>query len=183
MEEIIKKLGFTAIIQDVLLIIFGIILMTIKGFFLNTFVLVVGGFCILKGVVDICKYIIAKGVSEFYKDDLIFGIMALVLGISFILFKDSILWMLRLSIGLYVVLSALKNIYLAIKVKKCDLKEWIPMFVISVVMLVIGIVIIVKKGAIINLCAMVMIAYAVLDIINNVILLIKAKEIFKELKA
>lgn len=178
MGNILRKIGLTVVAQDILIIIFAIMILSMKTLLLNTFVIVIGAFCILKGVIEICKYIMAKGVSEFYKDDLIFGIVAIVLGIVLIVFKDSLFWMLRLSIGLYVVLSAIKNIYLAIKVRKYNLKEWIPMIVLSLIMLVVGIMIIARKGLLINLCAYVMIAFAVLDIINNIIFIIGSKEIF-----
>jgi len=121
----------------------------------------------------------ARGVSDFYKDDLIFGIIAIVFGILFMIFRNEFFYMLKLAIGVYIILGAVKNIYLAWKVRKYELNSWILMLIISAVMLVIGIFGIVKKGFFVNLYASMIISYAVLDIIDNVIFILRAKKIFE----
>lgn len=137
MNEILKKLALTSIMQDVLLIVFGLIIINMQVLVLNIFVIAVGAFFILKGVMEICRYAIAKGISEFYKDELWFGILSIILGIIFILEKNAVGWIFRISVAVYIIYSAIKNLVVAYKVRKYKIISWIPMAIICTVMFIL----------------------------------------------
>lgn len=180
MNDVLKKISFINIMPDVLLILFGILLLNLKiALVIDILVIPVGAFFILKGIVEVCKYIMARGVSDFYKEDIIFGMASILIGILVILLRNVILNMFSIGVAIYIIYGAIKYIDIAIKLKKLDLNQWIFMLLISIVMLAFGIAILFNKRILVATCAIFIIIYSILDLIENIIFIKISKEIFE----
>lgn len=179
MKNILKKMGYTSILQDVLLVMFGILLLNMTFIFSDILAISIAAFFILKGVIKICKYIIAKGVSEFYKDEILFGIISILLGIFIIVAKSLILWVFRLGIGIYIIYGAIEDVVIALKLKKLGVGIWVPIFVIAIITAIFGIGVLLYKGLLIKTSAFIIIGYAAVNIIQTVLFLKNSNEIFK----
>lgn len=179
MKNILRNIRYTSIVQDILIIIFGIVIINMKYLFLNILSISIAAFFILKGVIEICRYIMAKGVSEFYKEDLIFGIISILIGIIIFFAKGMIYWMFNLGIALYIIYGAIEDFVMAIKFKALNMKIWILMAIMAIVVGIFGIAVLFNKGILINTAAIFIIGYAIIDFIENIIIIKNSKEIFK----
>lgn len=179
MNKILKNLGYMSVSQDILLILFGILLLNTSFWISDIFVISIAAFFILKGIIKICKYCIAKGVSEFYSDEIFFGLGSIILGILVIAAKSFILWVFRLGLGIYILYGALEDIYISLKIKKLDVGIWLPMFILAVITAAFGLGVLLYKGLVTKLSAIVIIVYAIVDLVQNALFIKKANEIFK----
>ncbi len=154
MNDLLRKISFINILPDILLIVFGILLLNIQvALLIDILVIPVGAFFILKGIIEVCKFIMARGLSDFYKEDLIFGIASILIGIILIIFRNMIANMFRIGVAIYIIYGAIKYIDIAIKLKKLDLKPWIAMLLISIVMIIFGMrSIILQRNVSCNMC-------------------------------
>ena len=179
MKNILKNIRYTSIVQDILIIIFGIVIINMKYLFLNILSISIAAFFILKGVIEICRYIMAKGINEFYRQDLILGIISILIGIIILIAKGMIYWMFNLGIALYIIYGAVEDLVMAIKFKSLNINLWIFMAIMALVVGLFGIAVLFNKGMIINVAAIVIIIYAVIDLIENLVIIKNSKEIFE----
>lgn len=179
MKNILRNIRYTSIVQDILIIIFGIVIINMKYLFLNILSISIAAFFILKGVIEICRYIMAKGMSEFYKQDLILGIVSILIGVIILIAKGMIYWMFNLGIALYIIYGAVEDLVMAIKFKSLNINIWIFMAIMALVVGLFGIAVLFNKGMIINVSAIVIIIYAVIDLIENLVIIKNSKEIFE----
>lgn len=66
MNGILKKIAYTSLIQDLIVLLFAVILLNMQGFIFDIIAIFIGAFFIFKGIVDICRYAISKGLSDLY---------------------------------------------------------------------------------------------------------------------
>ena len=86
--------------------------------------------------------------------------------------------MIRILIGIWIVYSGCMRLGLAIKLQKfdSDSRIWIPGLIIAIAMLICGLYIITSQGAIMMTIGIIMVAYAVMDIIEEVIFMKNIKK-------
>lgn len=178
MNEILKKIAYTSLVQDLIVLIFAIILLNMKGFIFDIIAIFIGAFFIFKGVVGICRYAIAKGLSDLYKNELTFGLISILLGLLIIIARNAFGWLINTCIAIFIIYSAIKNFAVSMEMRTLDLRPWIVMALISVLMVIFGIYIFANKNIIVSAYAIYLIIYSIMDVIESVLFVICSKKIF-----
>lgn len=178
MNGILKKIAYTSLIQDLIVLLFAIILLNMKGFIFDIISIFIGAFFIFKGVVDICRYAIAKGLSDLYKNELIFGLISILLGFLIIIARSAFGWLINTCIAIFIIYGAIKNLDASIKMKSLDMKLWIAMAIISILMIIFGIYVFLNKNLLVSAYAIYLIIYAVMDIVESILFIVCSKKIF-----
>ena len=83
---------------------------------------------------------------------------------------------LRLIVGTWIVYSGITRIYLSLKLKFFNSSIWIISLVLSILMVIFGVYIMLNSGVIVTLIGSLMIAYAIIDIIESIIFIKKIKQ-------
>lgn len=177
-EKIFKKTGWASILTSVVFAILGLILAFYPGTTLKVISCILGIIFIVIGIFKLVNYFLAKGKYDFYNYDLIFGLIAVVIGIVTIIFKDTIESIFRIIIGIWIIYSSLIRMSASFKLKTMKIDAWMYSLILALLMLACGIFITFKSGSIVIAIGVVMIVYSIIDIIEDVIFMKNVKDIF-----
>ena len=158
-----------AILESVVIGILGALLILNPEGILKVIFYVVGIFLIVKGVYHIINYFAVHGKYDFYNNDLLYGIVALVFGIIAVVLWEQLSGAIGIVVGAWMIYGALVRMNTAIKLHAANVKEWFYVLLLSLVMLALGVYMIISVGAVLTLVGWVMIAAAIVGIMDDAI--------------
>lgn len=177
-KKIFKKTGWISILESIIFIILGAIIVWKPEETVKLISCILGIIFIASGIYKIINYISAKGKYDFYNYDLIYGLMACILGIVTIAYSNAIGSIFRIIIGIWIIYSSFIRMNLSIKLKALNLNIWIYSLILAIIMFICGLYITMNSGAIIVTIGIMMIVYSIIDIIEEIIFMKNVKEIF-----
>ncbi len=130
---------------------------------------VVGIFLIVKGVYKIVNYFAVHGKYDFYNNDLLYGIIALIFGILSVVLWEKLSGAIGLVVGAWMIYGSLVRMNTAIRLHAAGVKSWFYVLLIAMVMLALGIYMIISVGVVIQVIGWIMIAAAVLSVVDDAI--------------
>ncbi len=177
MKKMLRKTGWISILESLVFTILGAILVWKPEETVKVISIILGALFIITGIVKIIGYFMTKGKNDFYNYDLIYGIMAIVIGIIVMTYMNTIGSIFRIIIGVWIIYTSLIRISLSIKMRKIEGNIWIFSLILAIIMFAGGVYTIVNSGVIVVTMGTIMIIYSVIDIIENVIFMKNIKEI------
>lgn len=178
LEKLFKKTGWISILESVIFAILGLILIWKPIETVRTISFVLGTIFIIIGIFKSVNYFLAKGKYDFYNYDLIFGLMAIVIGIITIIYVDTIGTIFRIIIGIWIIYSSLIRINLSFKLHTMKINAWIYSLLLAVIMFICGMYVTMNSGSVVITIGIIMVLSSVIDIIENIIFMKNVKEIF-----
>lgn len=181
MEQFFKKIGWTSIITSIGFAILGLIIAFYPNTTFQIISNVLGSILIAYGVIKLIEYFKMKDVNSIYSTEMSFGVISALLGIVIIVCSNAIGTMIRILIGIWIVYSGIMRLGVAIKLQRFDSnnKIWLAGLIIALIMLVCGMYIITSPGAIMMYIGIIMVIYAVMDIIEEFIFMNNIKDIMQ----
>ncbi len=164
-----KSTGWLAILESVIIGVLGAILIWNPDGILKVIFYVVGIFLMVKGVYHIVNYFAVHGKYDFYNNDLLYGIVALVFGVICVILWEQLSGAIGIVVGAWMIYGALVRLNTAIKLHAAGVREWFYVLLLSLVMLALGIYMVVSVGAVVAVVGWVMIAAAVVGIIDDAV--------------
>lgn len=177
-EKIFKKTGWISILTSIIFAVLGGILIWKPNETIKVISYILGSIFIIIGIAKTINYFLSKGKYELYNYNLVFGLMAVVLGIITICCSDTIGAIFRIIIGIWIVYSSLVRFNLSLKLKSMDVKMWIYSLILAMLMFVCGLYIALNSGSVVMTIGIVMVIYSIIDIVEDVIFMKNVKEIF-----
>ena len=177
LKDLLKKSGWMSIAESLVFAILGIILIWQKDAIMSMIAYILGAVFILLGIIKVVNYLQTKSKSDLYNYELVYGIMAVIIGIVIMVYSSTISKIFGIIIGMWIVYSSVVRASSALKLKQIKSNIWIYSLVIAIIMLICGLVVIFNTGAIPATIGAIMITYAVLDIIENVIFINNVKKL------
>ncbi len=177
LKDLLKKSGWMSIAESLVFAILGIILIWQKDAIMSMIAYILGAVFILLGIIKVINYVQTKSKSDLYNYELVYGIMAVIIGIVIMVYSSTISKIFGIIIGMWIVYSSVVRASSALKLKQIKSNIWIYSLVIAIIMLICGLVVIFNTGAIPATIGAIMITYAVLDIIENVIFINNVKKL------
>lgn len=169
MKEILKKKGITSIIVSLIFAILGIIMISNPEGTTQTITIILGITILLIGIGQIINYFVFKGNTSFYNYELMYGIVAVLISIAMFVYSDVFSTIFRVFIGIWISYEAIMKIGISLKLRNIGVSSWLLMLILAILTLIAGIYIICNKSTIIIATAIIMIIYAVIDIIDEFI--------------
>ncbi len=169
MKNFLKKTGWVDILVSVIFAVIGIFMIINPDSALEILSYILGGIFILIGIVKLIDYFASKGKYDFYNYDLVFGVIAIVIGIVTIFCSGLIESMFRIIIGLWIIYSGLMRLSLSLKLHAAKVNTWGVSLAFSIIMIIGGICMIFQSGALITLAGIIMLIYSVMDLVENII--------------
>ena len=163
----LKSVGWAAILESLVIGVLGIVLLWHPEGVLKAIFYVVGIFLMIKGVYKILNYFATHGQYDFYNNDLLYGIIALVFGVIAVVLWEELGGVIGLVVGAWMIYGSLVRINTAIKMRTAGIREWFYVLVLALVMLALGIYMIINMGAVLAVVGWVMIAAAVVGILDD----------------
>lgn len=179
LKSILKKTGRVSMLESIIFAILGIILICRPEGTLKFITYILGTIFIIIGVHKTVNYFTSKGKNDFFNYDLTYGLMAIVIGIITITYMNIIGSIFRIIIGIWILYTSLVRLNLALQIKKLGNTAWIYSLIIAIFIFICGLYTIINTGVIIVTIGIIMLIYAALDIIENVIFMKNVDRILK----
>lgn len=179
LEKALKRTGFISILESFLFIILGIILIWKAEVALKVIACILGTIFILIGIAKVGEHIVSnKENLDMYNFNLIYGLMAIVIGVVTIYYSQTIETILRIIIGVWIIYSSIIRFSLSLKLKKIEARAWIGSTLLAVAMFFCGLYVILNAGTIITTIGVMMIIYSIMDIVEDVIFIKYLSELY-----
>ena len=175
-KDLLKKSGMSNILVSIIFGLFGVILCVFHEGAVEVISCLIGLLFLIIGVSRLVNYIKGRGRGEYLNFDLFCGLLATLIGIIAIVYTDAIGAILRIIVGTWIIYSGITRVYLSLKIKEFNSSIWIFSLILSILMIIFGIYILLNSGAIITFIGSLMIAYAIIDIIESIIFIRKIKK-------
>lgn len=176
----VKSLSWMGILESLVIGVFGILLVVNSEQVTELIFNVIGIFLMIKGAYKIINYFAVHGRYNFYNNDLLYGVIALVMGIVVVIFKADLMNLIGIVVGIWMIYGALVRMNTAIKLHTANVKEWFYVLLLAMVMLALGLYLIISAStAIPTIIGWVMIAAAVVGVVDDLIFLKRVDSINK----
>ncbi len=174
MKVEIKKVIWPSLLSSIFLLLLGLLLFFKSSATLIGISYIIGALLIALGVLAILNYIKSSYKDIFVKLNIIYGIVSIVAGIFLITVPEFIGSIIPVVVGIVVIISSSLKIQQALILQKNSNKYFIPSLTIAIICLVCGVIILfnpfTSAVVITQLIGLIMITYAILDIINTILL-------------
>lgn len=164
----LKQSAWMAVLESLITIILGILLVAFSDTIVGIIACIVGVFFIVKGGYQIVNYFIVKGQNDFFNNDLLVGVISVLIGVAMLIMGEGIVGIFRIAIGIWVIYEALVHINTAIKLHAVGISVWRYILIIALIMLVIGVFITFFQGAVVSLIGWMMIIGGVIATVGDV---------------
>ena len=142
--DLFKQYKWQNIVTAVIYILFGIVLAIFPTTAVKTLGYMLGGTMMFVGAVKILLYIKESNQENYYTNDLMIGIIAVIVGL-FVVFKIKILLsIIPFLFGLLVLISGSMKLQNVINLKKAGYKNWMAMLIMALLGIVLGIILIIN---------------------------------------
>lgn len=181
----LKKVFNISMISSVLLFLFGLILAVNAEGFIKSITVAIGVILLLIGVFPVIDYFRYRKDGLGASIGLISGIFSIVCGLMLLINEDLLMILIPVFIGVWMIINGINKIQVSFEIKDLGEKSWVITFIYSVLIMVLGGYFIVNpiSGAttVTSFIGIILCIYAVLDIIDCVIIKVKVKNFKKEL--
>lgn len=184
------KIGFNkmligSIILNVLFLLFGILVYSNPRVSLELLGTFLGVYFIIFGVYAIFEFI-ARDNNPLYGLNILWGILAVIVGLLAIINPFGISTILTFTLGIYLIIVSISKIIDALKLRKYKYDGWSLILVISIILLIFGIFIIINPIVttmeITEVAGIFIILASILEICNSIMLYGKAKDVLELFK-
>ncbi|MBR3236487.1 DUF308 domain-containing protein [Candidatus Saccharibacteria bacterium] len=163
----IKKTAWLSIFESLALIIIGLLFIILQQPMVEALSYVVGAFFIVKGGFQIINYFIDNGPKDFFNNNLLSGVVSVLIGVAFLAVGEDITNVFRIIIGIIIIYESLVRINSAIKLANAKIETWKYILILALLMLVMGVFVTFYQGAVITLVGALMIATGVIGVVGD----------------
>ncbi len=164
----IKKKAWSAVFESLALIILGLLFVVLQDTMIKILAYIVGIFFIVKGGFQIINYYMEKGQNDFFNNELLSGVVSVLIGVAALLIGENIASVFRVIIGILIIYESLVRINTASKLSAAGIQSWRYILIISLIMLVLGIIITFTPGTVVALVGWIMIITGLMGIVGDV---------------
>lgn len=181
----LKKVFNISIISSLLLFLFGLVLALNAEGFIKSITVAIGVVLLLIGVFPVIDYFRYRKEGLGASVGLISGIFSIVCGLMLLINEDLLMILIPVFIGVWMIINGINKIQVSFEIKDLGEKSWIITFIYSILIIVLGGYFIVNpiSGAttVTSFIGIILCIYAVLDIIDCIIIKVKVKNLKKDL--
>ena len=165
--EFLKKYEKESILISTLLIIGAIFLIAKPGIAISTVVTIFAIVFLVDGIINIIAYMMEDAEIRAFSNELMMGILLVILGFIILLNQPLFISILPIMIGIWIFIKSIMKFQLAINLKSALAEIWGLLLVSSILMAILGVLIIVNPfEAIFTLTRFVGIMMIVVEVIN-----------------
>ena len=177
MKSLLKKSGWVDILVSIIFAVIGIFMIVKTDLAIKIMSYVLGAIFIAMGAIKCVDYFISKGKYDFYNYDLVYGIIAIVLGLVTIFCSGLIESMFRIMIAIWIIYSGLVRLSLSTKLRAAQISMWSISLTLSILMIIGGIFILFQTGSIVLSMGIIILVYSIFDLIESIIFMKNVDEL------
>jgi len=164
----LKKSAWSAAIESLVIMIFGIFLVVWPDVTILVISNVLGAIFIVGGIYRVINYFVVKGQNDFFNNDLLSGVLFLLIGIAAIIIGEDIANIFRIIVGIWMIYESLVRVNTAIKLHAAGIKVWNYILIVALIMLAFGVFVTFNSGAVVQLVGWMMILTGLVGIVGDI---------------
>ena len=169
MGSSLKQSAFMAVIESLATVVLGVCLIAWPGMVIKIISYVAGIFFVVKGAYQVINYFVVKGQHDFFNNDLLAGIISVLVGVTVLVMGEEIAQVFRIVIGIWMIYEALVRMNTAIKMHAAGISAWKYILILALLMLVLGVFVTFYSGAVVALIGWMMVITGAVGIIGDVV--------------
>jgi len=181
----LKKIFRVSIFISVLLFLFGLVLIFNSEEFIKSISIILGLLLLVIGILPVADFFRYRRDDAISGISLISGIFSIVCGLMFLLNEDMLMILIPVFIGVWMIINGVNKFRFAFNLKDRQESTWIITFIFSIIIIVCGGYFIINpvRGVkiVTQTLGIIICIYALLDIIDCILIKIKYKEIKTEI--
>ncbi len=186
MEKKIKKTFNTNLILSIIFVVIGLFLFIKPDTTISIISYILGGILLASGIYSCYKYFSSDGIVNMFNFELVYGVLLLIAGIFLIFNPNALASFFPIILGIWIIINSVTKFQYALVLKKVKNEDWIYTTIISILTFLWGVVLLYNpfKSALLitQTIGVFIIVYAVLDIIDNIIIRKNIKDILNIFK-
>ena len=140
----IRKSAWFSVAESLTIIILGILFIVWPDFMVKIVSYLVGAFFVIKGALQIINYFLEKGQNDFYNNELLVGVISVLIGIAVLAMGGNIANLFRIVLGIWLIYESLVRINTAIKLSAANISIWKYVLLMALCIMVLGVFVIVN---------------------------------------
>lgn len=177
----LKKVFKISLISSIILLIVGIFLIKEGNLFFESISKIIGIIFVVIGLFPIIDYFKNRTNSLLMGIGLISGIFSIVFGLLFLLNDNILQTIIPVFIGVWMIINGINKTQLSFELKEENEKSWLITFIYSFIVIIVGAYLIINpiSGSefLTDTIGFIICIYAVLDIIDCILIWIKYKKV------
>ncbi len=166
--DALKKNAWMSILESLVMIVMGVFLIAWPTVVIKAISYVVGTFFVIKGGFKIINYFMVKGREDFFNNDLLSGVVTVIIGIAAFVLGENISGIFRIIVGIFLIYEALVRMNTAIKLNAAGINSWRPILIMSLAMLLLGMIVTFYEGAVVVLIGWIMLASGLISMFSDI---------------
>lgn len=176
MINFFKKVSVASILTSIAIGILGLIILFNPNETIALLSLILGIIIMIIGIGKIISYIILRKESNFSNYDLIYGIIAIVISIIMLANANAFATIVRVIIGIWIAYTGIMKLIYALNLKSLSSSSWIAVMIMAIITIIAGVYIAIDSSILIMVFGALIVAYAIIDIIEQVIFMINVNK-------
>ncbi len=134
----IKKSAWSSALESLAIIILGVLFIAWPETMVKVVSYIVGVIFIVKGAFQVINYFLEKGQNDFFNNNLLMGVISILIGIAALVIGEDIANIFRIVVGIFLIYEALARINTAIKLNSAGISIWKYVLLLALVILILG---------------------------------------------
>lgn len=176
MINFFKKVSIVSIITSIAFGILGLIILFNPDETISFFSLTLCIIIMISGIAKLISYIALRKNSDLSNFDLIYGIIAIIISIIMLANIDAFLTIIRVILGIWIAYTGVMKLIYALNLKNLGVTSWFAVLIMSILTIFAGIYISINSSILIMVFGALIVAYAIIDIIEQVIFMINVNK-------
>lgn len=175
-EKFLKRSSWTDIVISIIFVLFGALLAAKPEETVGAISIILGVVFIAMGVLKLVEYYTSDAREDYL---LSIALIAVIFGVIVLFASDAILSLFRIILGVWIIVAGVMDLQTILVWKKFKSPYWITALLFSILMMFAGLIILINKNILLTTMGIIVIVYAVLDIIDRIIFMMKIDDYIK----
>ena len=186
MRDLTKRIFWTSIASTLVMLLFGILLFIFPETVIKAVAIAMGVIFIMIGVIPIINYFRFRATGFTTTFSFLLGIFCIVAGLILLMNENILGTIIPILTGVWMIINSINRISISMDLRDDKIPFWVITFIYAILTLVAGVLLIldpVNGGKLVTkTIGIIICVYSTLDVIDLILIRIKAKKVVKEVK-
>lgn len=186
MKDLTKRIFWASIASTLVMLLFGILLFIFPETVIKSIAIAMGVIFIMIGIVPIINYFRFRATGFITTFSFLLGIFCIVAGLILLMNENILGTIIPILTGVWMIINSINRISISMDLRDDKIPFWVITFIYAILTLVAGVLLIldpVNGGKLVTkTIGIIICVYSTLDVIDLILIRIKAKKVVKEVK-
>ena len=171
-EKFLKRSSWVDMVVSMVFVLFGLLLVAKPIEMIAVISILLGAIFIIIGFLKLVDYFTSKDKEDYL---LTIALISVIFGVIVLFCSDVIAGVFRIILGIWIIASGIKNFQTSLVWKDFKSGLWTLTVVFAMLMIIAGIIILVSDTLALQIIGIIILIYAILDLITRAVFIKKVK--------